>query len=108
MITPPLSIWARPFLVAQVEVSTVIGLGSSLSFPVAGGLGWPRGRRPFELGIPLAIPARRLSHEGGFTLVLRLGAAAPPAIGRPRCGLMKLPTCVRPTCVRREHHRTKI
>src|SRR5262245_59279395 len=24
MITPPLSIWARPFLVAQVEVSTVI------------------------------------------------------------------------------------
>ena len=24
MMTPPLSIWARPFLVAQVEVSTVI------------------------------------------------------------------------------------
>src|SRR3954468_8980233 len=24
MITPPLSIWARPFLVAQVDVSTVI------------------------------------------------------------------------------------
>src|SRR5262249_2856864 len=27
MMTPPLSIWARPFLVAQVEVSTVIGGG---------------------------------------------------------------------------------
>src|SRR4029078_13237783 len=26
MMTPPLSIWARPFLVAQVEVSTVMWL----------------------------------------------------------------------------------
>ena len=25
MMTPPLSIWARPFLVAQVEVSVMVG-----------------------------------------------------------------------------------
>ena len=38
MMTPPLSIWASPFLVAQVEVSTVMLLGSFGS--VRGGISW--------------------------------------------------------------------
>jgi hypothetical protein len=29
MMTPPLRFWARPFLLAQVDVSTVMGLSPS-------------------------------------------------------------------------------
>src|SRR5947208_5383208 len=48
MMTPPLSIWARPFLVAQVEVSVM--MARALRDEFASGLpaDWPRGRRPFE------------------------------------------------------------
>src|SRR3954452_24644873 len=47
MMTPPLSIWARPFLVAQVEVWVMIGGYSGRLRDWRPG-GWPRGRRPFE------------------------------------------------------------
>ena len=55
MMTPPLSIWARPVLVAQVDVSTVM----RASIPLVGrarfaGRVWPRGPRPFESTEPRA------------------------------------------------------
>ena len=55
MMTPPLSIWARPVLVAQVDVSTVM----RASIPLVGrarfaGRVWPRGPRPFESAEPRA------------------------------------------------------
>ena len=55
MMTPPLSIWARPFLVAQVDVSTVMCLGLLwLTRARLAGRVWPRGRRPFESAGPRA------------------------------------------------------
>src|SRR4051795_12854114 len=59
MMTPPLSIWARPFFVAHVEVSTAMSDVCS-GVALVAGIGWPRGPRPFE---PLAALARSgLSH----------------------------------------------
>src|SRR4051794_24774942 len=79
MITPPLSIWARPFLVAQVDVSTVIcawysGLARGVCRPC-----WPRGRRPFE---PAGPPrAWRLSHAVRAAPVRRDVASFPALPG---------------------------
>ena len=65
MMTPPLSIWARPFLVAQVDVSTVMWAWIPLvaRARIAGRV-WPRGRRPFESAEPLARPDYRTSAAG--------------------------------------------
>src|SRR4029079_13477647 len=54
MMTPPLSIWARPFLVAQVDVSTVIDRDPFVIRARIAGRVWPRGRRPLESAEPLA------------------------------------------------------
>ena len=59
MMTPPLSIWASPFLVAQVEVSTVMWDGFLWCCARFAGRAWPRGPRPFESAEPLARPDYR-------------------------------------------------
>src|SRR3954452_8380153 len=61
MMTPPLSIWARPDFVAQVEVSTGMWVRVlRVAFARGRPAGWPRGPRPFEPG--RRGVARGLSH----------------------------------------------
>src|SRR3954452_17957850 len=64
MMTPPLSVWARPFLVAQVEVSVMIGghIGGLRDWRPGG---WPGGRRPFEPEGPTS-PSDYRTRPGDF------------------------------------------
>src|SRR3954468_6022836 len=70
MITPPLSIWARPFLVAQVEVSTVIQASPSLGStpgrscrPRRGAIGPSAPIIARDSGLPARPPGRRLGAD---------------------------------------------
>src|SRR5665811_943006 len=64
MITPPLSIWARPFFVAQVEVWRVI----RYTFLRLGAAGGPRTQSDYRTGrIELRVAARPRCRRGSAT-----------------------------------------
>ena len=79
MMTPPLSIWARPFLVAQVEVSTVM-------WAVVPQVGVRSARRPVLA--PGSSPVR-VGHglARGQDYVMRADSAQEPARIGARCAL---------------------
>src|SRR3954447_9298291 len=93
MMTPPLSIWARPFLVAQVDVSVMVCGFSGRARDWRPG-GWPRGRRPFEPEGPTS-PSDYRTRPGDFpscpdrasgrayAVALAPRARAMPSVERP-------------------------
>src|SRR3954452_5866569 len=85
MMTPPLSIWARPFLVAQVEVSVMIGGYSGRLRDWRAG-GWPPGRRPVEPEGPTS-PSDYRTGPGDFpSCPVRPCGARVRSLSRPERG----------------------
>src|SRR3954465_1674145 len=98
MMTPPLSIWARPFLVAQVDVSTVMWgeflLMVALGSPAGSGPGvLARSSRPSPARSRDYRTSAREVQSAGFGAVLAGSGETAACVGGKSCARgMQRPT----------------